>query len=125
MAKLIKWEVAPALTGRYRSYRERGWPSAFYRTSNDPAVYLAANQEYSAKLARFGSDDLEIRVRVAFWKSGSTPGSRTFDWRSLKRRATTLAEAKEIAERFIEENLEKIYPPELRCEEKEKADAHS
>lgn len=114
MPKLIRWEVAPAPTGPYRSFDVRGWPSAFYVSTGDPAVNLTANEAYTPQIAKIGRDGLEITVHVAFWRSGGQPGSRTFDWRRLNRRCKTLGEAKTIAERFIGENLERIYPADLR-----------
>ena len=106
----LKWQVAPAPTGRYRSFEKRGWPSADYETGQ-PAITLYCDTGYSASAAKSGEHG-EITVAIAVWREreGLSP---TFDWRRLKARFSTLQAAKEAAELFIGRNPG-VMPPELQ-----------
>lgn len=95
----LKWKVAPAPTGMYRSFHERGWPSASYNDSAEtPAAMLLCDQSYhpaDVKSCNHG----EITIKIADHSVGVH-----WKWRTLKRRAKTLAEAKELAADFLTRN---------------------
>ena len=92
--KLI-WRVSPVPTGRYRSFEHRSWPSANYKNGR-PAVSLSCAEDYCGRLAR-ATDGLEIKIDVADW---SIPGN-SFKWRTMKQRAVSLAQAKQLATDFL------------------------
>lgn len=107
----IIWRVADPPTGRYRSFENRAWPSA---TINDPdgdslgALYCDTG--YDPKRVKTG-DHSEITVRVADHRPHQDPNRGAWTWRTLKKRAATLTEAKELVEQFY-----KVHPDWLPSE---------
>lgn len=97
----LKWKVAEPPTGRYRSFHRRGWPTADF-LNGKPAVMLSCDDAYSPRRARGELAHAEIRVSVADHSTVTTDGRPTFTWRTAAKRATTLAEAKEIALKVLE-----------------------
>jgi hypothetical protein len=87
MAK-IKWKVAEVPTGTYRSFSGRSWPSAVYEDGSTAAC-LICNDEYVPAHVKTGSHS-QIVIKIA--DHSITP----WCWRTLKQRAFTLAEAKEM-----------------------------
>lgn len=100
----LKWRVGLVPVGKYRSFERRAWPTADYPEERT-AVALYCEESYTPALARAGQHS-EITIRVA--DHSVSP----FVWRTLKRRAQTLDEAKQIAEKFIEQHPE-YRPKEL------------
>ena len=96
----LRWRVAPALTGPYRSFQKRGWPGADYPTG-ETAVALHCPTAYYPAVARSG-EHAPIRVSVAEWHNPRLPHQGAFTWRTLARHAVTLDEAKDLAQRFID-----------------------
>ena len=97
MSKKLKWRVSPAPTGRYRSFERRGWPSA--DLGERSMVTLYCEDEYVPADIRSGNHG-PIKVHVA----NRHTDRPQFTWRTLKQRATTLAEAKELAQDFFDRN---------------------
>jgi hypothetical protein len=99
MIAKIEWKVAEAPTGKYRSFQRRGWPTG--TINGCAAVSLYADNDYSKQAAEGGS---VITVCVADWTVGQTAEGKAkygaFTWRTLKARAATLKEAKDLAVRF-------------------------
>jgi hypothetical protein len=95
--KAIKWQVAPAPTGRYRSFANRTWPIGYYNGTETPAALILCEDDYTAKRAKSGVH-AELRVRIA--DHSVTP----WEWRQLKRRYAQLDEAKTAAETFLSNN---------------------
>lgn len=89
----LVWSVAPAPTGRYRSFERRGWPSAEYSDGNMAAT-LYCDNDYAPLDVKTGNHS-EITIRVA--DHSQTP----WQWRTLKARGRTLKEAKEYAKYFL------------------------
>jgi len=98
----LKWRVAPVPTGRYRSFEFRGWPTATYADSDEwTAVTIDCEDEYVPANARAGSHG-PLTIRLAQWYSPEERGSRAaFEWRTVVDRASTLQEAKEVAQKIL------------------------
>ncbi len=92
----LKWKVAAAPTGPYRSFFKRGWPTAEFSTGQVAAQITCADA-YSSKQKTHG----ELTVRIADYSSSSG-----FQWRTLKARAKTLDEAKTLAQQFFQTHPE-------------------
>ena len=99
----LKWQVAPKPTGAFRSFERRGWPSATW--NGYAAVQLTCDEEYVPSIARL-CKHLEITIMVAQHNiREKEPEGPAFRWRTLKKRASSLDEAKEMAEDFLNRNL--------------------
>lgn len=96
MTKKLKWTVGEAPTGLYRSFFKRSWPTA--QIDGRMAISLSCDDDYIPANVKTGKH-AEIAIRVADYREG-----RSFTWRTLKARAATLAEAKEISQRFVDNN---------------------
>jgi hypothetical protein len=92
----IKWQVAEAPTGRYRSFYKRGWPTARYKDTDRPALYIECEDSYVPANVKTGNHK-ELVVLVADY----SVEQGTFQWRRLKARFKTLDEAKAAGERFL------------------------
>lgn len=101
MAIKLKWKVSEVPTGRYRSFEHRSWPSAYFQDDR-PAVCIYGDVEYSGPRAR-ATEGLQLTICIADWSKPSNPSTGNgFTWRTLKQRAISLAQAKEIAAAFLE-----------------------
>lgn len=119
MAKAVKlkWTVAPAPTGRYRSFEKRGWPQCRYvlPPSHDdafrPAASISSDTEYTPDAAKTGldswGDPVVLVVRIA------VHNERSFEWKRVKQSFNTLEAAKAAAEHLIQANPS-FWPKELR-----------
>ncbi len=87
MAKIYKWKVASAPTGRYRSFEAWSWPMASYTKGDIPAAQIICSDSYTPSRARDGDHEpLKLMIAdhsVSPWK-----------WRTIKVRYPTLAETK-------------------------------
>lgn len=94
--KLI-WEVDPVPKGRYKSFQKRAWPKAYFGKAGPPAAYITAEEPYCGSYLRSEKLDFELTVMV------SVPESITqWNWRKLKARASSVSEAKALAQKFFE-----------------------
>lgn len=93
----LKWTVEPAITGPYRSFFKREWPSADY--NGEHVASIRCKDGYHPNLVKTG-EHAELEVWVAIRK----PGKPVWEKRRLSKRAATLAEAKELAAKFFEAN---------------------
>lgn len=105
----IKWRISEKPTGPYRSFQKRHWPSAYY-SNKIPCASLDCSTQYSATSVKIGCHS-EITVRVA------DHSQKPWQLRTLKARAKTLAEAKQMVADFIKKYPHYI-PEELRNETK-------
>lgn len=107
----IKWVVQPPPTGRYRSFFDRGWPSAHYVGTKDekPAFMIRCKTDYKPHRVKSG-DHEELKLYIADW-SDKTDGA--FKWKLLKRRFATLAELKATIPDILEK-LSGFSPEEIR-----------
>jgi len=94
----LKWRVGEVKTGRYRGFFKRSWPSANFMDGNTAAA-IYCDDEYYPSIAKSGEHS-ELIVRVAAW-GYKEPGCGVFKWLTLKKRAKTLKEAKELALAFF------------------------
>lgn len=94
----LKWKVQPAPTGRHRSFEKRGWPRADY-VNGDCAVMIYCNDNYYPSDAKAGTHS-ELTICVA------DHSVNPWRWRTLVKRAKTLAEAKELAVEFLKQHPE-------------------
>lgn len=95
----IVWKVAEAPTGRYRSFERRGWPTAYYgSTEGKPAAFLDCDDQYVPASVRAGAHAL-IKVVVLHHNHPEANGS----WKRfvMKERAVTLDRAKEMVAEFL------------------------
>ena len=93
----IKYEVAPAPTGRYRSFQHRGWPTGY--VNDEVAVGFSCSDDYTPSSVKEGRH-APIRVRIAVRQGRKV----SFDWRHLKGEFKTLDDAKSYALRFLNAN---------------------
>ncbi len=96
MTKIV-WRVDPKPTGRYRSFQKRSWPHARWGTSEGPSLSYLYPDPWVDYWSRI-TETVILKVRVADHRE------KSFIWRTLKKRATGLAEAKEIVRKFYEEH---------------------
>jgi hypothetical protein len=100
VAKTYTWKVAPAPTGRYRSFTHRGWPSAVYAGEGDRiAASIACTDRYYPQDAKNGTH-APLTLRVADYSV--TP----WQWRKVKAEFKTLQDAKDAFERVLKNNPE-------------------
>lgn len=100
MSKKIIWRVSPAPTGRYRSFQQRSWPSASFESEDGKAAaHLVAEDGREYRGIYLHQEDLgfKLKVRVAIRAEGP-PGY--WKWATLKARATSIKEAKELVKGF-------------------------
>lgn len=103
----LKWKVAEAPTGRYRSFQKRSWPWA--ENSEEEVLFqLLCEDSYVPKLVKSGQHG-EITVRVGVRK-GATRG---FNWHRLKARFARIEDAKAAAQKFYDDR------PDLFVNDKE------
>lgn len=89
----LTWRVAPPPTGQWASFQRRGWPTAYYQDEHaSPAAHITCADDYVPSLVESGKH-AELTVYVADWHS--SPNG--FEWRKLKKRCSTLVEAKNTA----------------------------
>ena len=90
----LKWRVQPEPTGRYRSFKKRGWPTAEY-IDGCIAASISCEDDYVPARVKSG-DHKELVVRVADYSV------KPWKWRTVKARASTLEEAKALVVRVLE-----------------------
>lgn len=90
----IKWKVQAAPVGRYKSFERRGWPLA---ESDDGRTLFAVScaDDYIPTRVKTGSH-APLKLRVAVYNK-KTHG---FDWATLNREFSTLADLKDAATEF-------------------------
>lgn len=99
----ITWKVAAEPTGRYRSFEKRGWPHAYW-PDDVPCAFIQCNDNYTGPRARGEQPHAELVIWVSLsFEDGS------FVNRRLKARAATLAEAKELVQKFWAANYSRRY----------------
>lgn len=92
----VVWRVAPVEVGEHRAFHPRGWPMATWDgPEGAPAANITCRDGYVAALARLGQH-APLEVWIAKHRTDGT-----FRWHRLVRRATTLAEAKDLAARAL------------------------
>ena len=94
MARLYKWKVDPEPTGRYRSFKRRGWPTAYY-SDDRIAASINCEEPYNTQRAKSGNHSPLI-LRIAVYNGGS------FVWRRVKGEFKTLEDAKKRFEELVE-----------------------
>ena len=95
----IKWKVAEAPTGRYRSFFSRDWPHAYYE-NGDSCAFIKCDDSYRPADAKSGNHS-ELKLYIADW-SISTKEHKTFKWKVAVRRPATVAEAKVLLNELLE-----------------------
>lgn len=97
MTVKLKWTVGEAPTGTFRSFHKRMWPSACEKHTGKMAVQLYCVDSYEPRNVREGKHG-PIQIQVADHRN-KTAG---WEWRRLKERPATLAEAKALAQKFFD-----------------------
>lgn len=97
----IVWKVADAPTGPYRSFQVRGWPVAFW---GEPwkapvAALITCADDYHPRDVREGNH-APLTITVCHWNHPDEP--RTAKRFRLKAQAKTLAEAKQLVQKFYD-----------------------
>ena len=104
----LYWRVSEPHTGRYRSFHDRAWPTAYFDKEHTlSAVRLTCDDSYVPALVREGKH-APIRISIADYSG--TDGR--FKWKRLIRVAVTLEEAKELAAQFWRTQANKPRLPE-------------
>lgn len=97
MTKIIpKWQVSPAPEGRYRSFEKRGFPLAEYQ-NGATCARIRCGDSYNPSRHK-DATDLDLQVWIAVWGNG------TFKWKTLKKRASSIKEAKLLVSDFLNGN---------------------
>jgi len=92
LKKWIKWKVAEAPTGRFRSFQVRGWPDANYKDGNESiCASIHCPKDYYPSDVKTGNHP-ELTLRIAVY---SQDDPNKWVWRSAKKRFKTLDEAKQ------------------------------
>jgi hypothetical protein len=104
----LKWKVAEAPTGPYRSFHKRAWPAASY-PNGKPAAWLNCEDDYRPRDVREGRHK-PITITLAHHQHPEAGNS----WKvmRLKGQAATLQEAKDHVQAFLEIHGE-FWPKEL------------
>ena len=92
----LKWKVAGAPSGLYRSFQRRRWPTAYYPDGRVAASF-SCEDDYVPSLVRQGKHG-PLTVLIA------DHSSKPWRWRKAKVTAPTLAEAKSIVLHILERN---------------------
>jgi hypothetical protein len=110
MALKLVWRVEPRPTGRDASFQTRGWPSAELEDGT-AAVSLHCADEYVPADVRAGRHG-PITIKVADRRPETIAEKGAWIWRTLKRKAATLDEAKAIVAEFMTANPHVVRPVE-------------
>ena len=100
----LKWHVAEAPTGQYRSFSKRGWPTATFIGPNgqeELAFFLSCVSEYVPKNVKIGHHE-PIKIIVLDRRENE----KSWSQRAFTSRASTLAEAKERCQKFFDDHPE-------------------
>lgn len=92
----LKWKMADAPTGRFKSFHKRGWPSATKHGTDIPMASIECEDSYTADKAKSG-EHAELIVRIADWTPPTDKTKARWQWRTLKARFTSLEAAKAAA----------------------------
>ena len=99
----LKWRVSPSPTGRYRSFENRAWPMAYVNGTaddiGDAVAYITCADEYRPSNVKTGKH-AELTVNIA----DRLQGSQGWHWRRLKKKFSTLDEAKQAAQAFFDKH---------------------
>jgi hypothetical protein len=98
--------VADVPTGRYRSFDKRGWPMGYLH--DEPVAALYCKDEYVPRKVQ-AEDHGPIKICVAQHFAPGTPERKEhggFRWLTLKRRARSLLEAKQLAHEILSDHPE-------------------
>jgi hypothetical protein len=108
MAKVkIRWKVAEAPTGPYRSFSFRGWPTAHYQNeSQNICGDIQCKDDYTPFRAKSGNH-APLTVRVC--DHSTSP----LNWLTLKVQCTTITDAKAALAAYIDRHPE-VMPAEYR-----------
>jgi len=113
MALKIKWKVAAAPTGRYRSFQHRSWPSAYVGDSQIAYVVCkytdggAIFADYNARLAKNVSEGFapaELIVKIADYNGDPLNPNANFSWKQLKARFQNMDDVKAAVLAFYTKN---------------------
>ncbi len=113
MAK-IRWRLGEMPTGRYKSFSNRAWPSAYYSGTGRAAVRLCSDIGYSAsrvKNQQHGPIDIYIAVYAKTEEARRERGA--FSWWKMSKPAETLEEAKRRAQEYLDENPQIVQGAQL------------
>lgn len=106
MSAKLKWRVAEAPTGPYRSFSHRSWPSADYPDGNI-AGFITCDDSYVPAQAKAGTHPpLHVYVSSYATAEQREAGAGTFTNRHMKATFATLPEAKAALERYLAEHPE-------------------
>lgn len=95
----IVWKVADAPTGRYRSFERRGWPTAYYdSTDGKAAAFLECEDAYVPACVREGA---HAPIKVVVLHHNHPEAGRSWKRFVLKARAATLDQAKQMVAEFL------------------------
>ena len=100
----IKWTVQPAPTGQYKSFFKRGWPIAEFE-NGDLAAVLSCEDGYVPPKVKTG-EHAPINITVVLWANATKEKPQPRG--TLKARAASLKEAKELVKRFNDANPQHI-----------------
>jgi hypothetical protein len=92
----LKWKMADAPSGRFKSFHKRGWPSATKAGTDIPMASIECEQSYTPAIAKDGTHG-PLTVRIADWTPPTDKTKARWQWRTLKERFTSLEAAKAAA----------------------------
>lgn len=94
--KLLHWVIAAKETGRYGSFTDRQWPTAFYGKGGPFGAAIECKDAYTMGRATGQSVHAPLRVLI----HNHATNKRHY----LKQHFATLLEAKDAATRFLTQN---------------------
>ena len=95
MKTKIKWKASDVPVGKFRSFSQRAWPTAFYTDDNETAAaHFSCVDAYSPKMVKLQTHG-PLTIYVA------DHSGEKWTWRKLNKTAPSLKEAKEIVEQFL------------------------
>lgn len=97
MAVKLKWKVAEAPTGPYRSFEKRRWPTAEY-VDGSPAARIECDDRYVPANARSGN-----HAPLTLWIADHS-AKPNWAWRKAKSTFATLQEAKDAVTDLLKKN---------------------
>jgi len=99
MKPKLKWKVSEAEKGRYASFHKRAFPSAYW---NDGSAAVALHCELRYHGSYLKASDLPnnelITIRVTI------PDGDKWKWVTLKHKAKSIPEAKQVVQQFFDAN---------------------
>jgi len=104
MSLKLVWKVGSVPTGRYRSFEKRSWPNAYFSGADNAgaAASIDADESYEPRHRKMNDVGFDLTVRITIVTD------QGWEWRTLKKKARSINEAKELALNFYKQNQQYV-----------------